>query len=697
MRILSVDDVSENLYLMEFLLRGYGHEVVSVHNGVEALQKLEEQSFDLIISDILMPQMDGFQLCHEVKKSDKLKKIPFVFYTATYTDKKDEELALSLGASRFIIKPIEPDKFAQIISSVIKEHREGTLPVFQPELDEEIYLKAYNQSLIHKIEDKLQQIGVANKKLQEALEARDKEIAERKLVEDALRLSEAKYRRLYDSMMDAVVTYDMSSRITECNEVYLHMLGYEAEEILRLTNRDITPEKWLPFEAGIVSDQVLPKGFSDIYEKEYMRKDGSLFPVELRVFLLKDDEGKPFGMWAIVRDITERKRAEEERNRFELHLAQVQRIEAIGVLAGGIAHDFNNILSAIIGYAELCKVEMKKEGTAPTYVDQVIKASLRARELVQQILTFGRQTTQEMKPVMLSFIMKEALSLLNATLPSSIEIRQNINESGLVMSDPTQIHQIIMNLCTNAAQAMSKDGGTIEVLLDKVRIDDDPKSRDLDLSPGPYLRVTISDTGHGMSPDVRKRIFEPYFTTKEPGHGTGLGLSVVHGIVRNHGGNITCDSTPGKGTTFMVYLPEFEPEGAERECLVDNHPPTGTERILFIDDEQVLVDLAKRMMEGLGYSLVAKTSSIEALELFRQDPDGFDLVVTDMTMPGLMGDQLAEKLLEIRKDIPIILYTGYSEHISDEKAKKIGIKKYIIKPLEIRELACSVRDVLDRK
>jgi PAS domain S-box-containing protein len=697
MRILSVDDKTENLYLMESMLRGHGYEVVSAHNGTEALQKLEEQPVDLIISDILMPHMDGFQLCREVKKNDRLKKIPFVFYTATYTDKKDEVLALSLGASRFIIKPAEPDRFLEIISSVIQEQEEKGLPTPESDLDEKIYLKAYNQSLIHKLEDKLDQLGIANRKLQEALEEKDKEIAERILAEKALTLSEIKYRRLYDSMMDAVVAYDLDGRITECNQVYLDMLGYTYDEITRMTNQDLTPEKWLPIEDDIFRTQVLARGFSETYETEYRRKDGSIFPVEMRVFLLRDDGGKPYGMWGIVRDITKRRQAEEERNRLELHLARIQKIEAIGVLAGGIAHDFNNILSAIIGYAELIKVEMKKEEPVSAYVDQVLKAGARAKELVQQILTFSRQTKQKMKPVKLSLILKEALSLLKATLPSSIEIREDIRDSALVMSDPTQVHQIIMNLCTNAAYAMRDSGGTLEVSLQRMRIGDDPEYRELDIPPGFYSRMTITDTGHGMSPDVMKRIFEPYFTTKEPGHGTGLGLSVVYGIVRNHGGAVTCESTPGKGTTFMVYLPEFVSEGDALEGPGDDHAPTGSERILLVDDEQVLADLAVNVLKNLRYAVTARTSSREALELFSRDPSAFDLVITDMTMPGMMGDELAQKLLEIRRDVPIILYTGYNEHISPERAKEIGIKKYIAKPVERNELACAVREVLDRK
>lgn len=696
MRILSVDDKTENLYLMESMLRGYGYEPVSAHNGIEALQKLAEQPFDLIISDILMPGMDGFQLCYEVKKNEDLKTIPFIFYTATYTEKKDEELAFSLGASRFIIKPVEPEEFKKILASVLCEYVEGELPVPQPELEEEVYLKAYNESLIHKLEDKLEQIEIANRKLKEALEDKDKEIAERKRMEDALRISESKYRHLYDSMMDAVVSYDLEGKVKECNHVFLKMLGYENEDIIGLSNKDLIPEKWLALEADIVKNQILPNGYSDIYEKEYRMKDGTVFPVEVRTFLLRDDEGNPFGMWSIVRDIRDRKQEDEERKRFEAKLVQIQKIEAIGALAGGIAHDFNNILSAIIGYADLAKLQMTKGGMAPTYINQILNAGTRAKELVKQILTFSRQSKQEMKPVMLSSIIEEALTLLKATLPSSIEIRRDLRESGLVMSEPGQIHQILMNICTNAAHAMSNTGGIIDIGLRKMKVDEEYETHGTELRPGPYLMLTVSDNGQGMAPEIMARIFEPYFTTKEIGHGTGLGLAIVYGIVRNHGGAITCASNLGKGTTFTIYLPELQPESFPIENHEEELLPSGTEKILFIDDEPVLAELAKKMLESLGYQMVVKTSSTEALEIFRKDPAGFDLVITDMTMPEMTGDRLAEKFLDIRHDILIILCTGYSEHISDDKAREIGIKEFIMKPLAMKELACTVRKVLDK-
>jgi len=797
-----------------------------------------------------------------------------------------------------------------------------------------------------------------------------RDITKRKQAEEAVRASEARYRRLYDSMMDAFVSVSMDGTILECNDAYLSMLGYTPDEITRLTYKDITPEKWLTFEAKIVEKEVLVRGYSDIYQKEYTKKDGTVFPVELRSYLLRDEEGKPAGMWAIVRDITDRKRSEyalkeserhladiieflpdatlvidkqgnvtawnkameamtgvaahdmigkgdyeysvffygerrpilidlvlmpkeeverkyyhikrrgdlligetdvpvvrgekrflsgwahpiydvsgqiigaiesirditdrrraeealeesegryrllaenasdiiftmdkdlrftyispsverirgftadealtqtiaevltppsleeamkvfreelekekagpaefwrkrtleleeicrdgstiwtettftplrdedktlsgflgitrditerkrsvEEKKRLEAQLAQAQKMESIGTLAGGIAHDFNNILAAIIGYSELALDDLASPEKARFEIGEVVKAGDRARNLVSQILTFSRKTETVYSPLALRTIVKESLKMLRSVIPTTIEIRQDLADTGLVMSDPTQVNQILMNLCTNAVHAMEESGGVLELKLKRVRLDKDAAVA-LDILPGPYLRLTVSDTGHGMPQEVIDKIFEPYFTTKEIGRGTGLGLSVVHGIVKSHGGAITCSSTPGKGTAFEVYLPEVESVGKGVERMEKEPYQKGTERILFVDDEPALVSLAEKMLGKMGYEVSPKTDSREALATFRDNPHLYDLVITDMTMPGMPGDMLARKLLEIRSDIPVILCTGYSERTSEEKARQMGVRAFVLKPFEMRDLARTIRTVLDAK
>jgi CheY-like chemotaxis protein len=325
----------------------------------------------------------------------------------------------------------------------------------------------------------------------------------------------------------------------------------------------------------------------------------------------------------------------------------------------------------------------------------VLKAGRRARDLVRQILAFSRQSDQELKPLEISPIIKETLKLLRASLPSTINIKQHMGANlGTVMTDPTQVNQILMNLCTNAAHAMEKNGGTLEVNLEKVGNGTDVGVRFPGLSPGPYVKLTVSDNGHGMAPEVKERIFDPYFTTKEKGEGTGLGLAMVHGIVKSHGGTITVYSEPEMGATFHIYLPIKETE-TDQATGSEETIPTGSERILFVDDEQPIVDIAKQMVEQLGYSMVTRTSSLEALELFRAKPDEFDLVITDMTMPNMTGEELANELMFIRPDIPIILCTGFSRSVTEKKAKAMGIQAFILKPILRQELAETIRRVLD--
>ena len=398
---------------------------------------------------------------------------------------------------------------------------------------------------------------------------------------------------------------------------------------------------------------------------------------------------------AIMRDITGRKRAEEDKNRLEDQLQRAQKIEAIGTLAGGIAHDFNNILVVILANCDLAETKLAEDSEAIDNLNQVRNAGNRARMLIKQILAFGRMGEQEMIALSLTPLIKEALKFIRSTLPTSIEIRDYIEaDPGIIEADTTQIHQIVMNLCTNAGHALREEGGTLHVRLTRVEVDRQTALQHHELHDGPHVRLTVTDTGCGMDSETLEHIFDPYFTTKDVGEGTGLGLSVVHGIVNTHGGAITVESEPGKGTTFHVYFPVIEKEEKIQE--EDEGPlPTGNERILFVDDEQMILDMAEEMLRELGYDVVTKKSSVEALELFRADPDRFDLVITDMTMPKMTGDQLSRELMKVRPDIPIILCTGFNPKISEEKAKEIGIKAFAMKPLVGRDMANIVRKVLD--
>jgi signal transduction histidine kinase/ActR/RegA family two-component response regulator len=383
--------------------------------------------------------------------------------------------------------------------------------------------------------------------------------------------------------------------------------------------------------------------------------------------------------------------------KYERQLQQVLKIQAIGTLAGGIAHDFNNILFPIVGYTELTMDEVPEDSVAHNNLEEILKAAHRAKDLVQQILTFSRQSGQERKPVKVQSIITEALKLLRASIPASIDIIHKIDDDCQpVMGDATQIHQVIMNLCTNAYHAMQDKGGTLKVNLSEVDVDYEETIEKIGMQPGKHLQLLVTDEGCGMDAAVLERIFEPYYTTKEQGKGTGLGLSVIHGIAKNHRGDITVASTPGKGTTFKVYLPIIEDGDTAAEFEPSNGAAKGNERILLIDDEEQIVSMEQQMLENLGYEVTARTDSTEALKEFSEKPQNFDLVITDMTMPHMTGDALAQKLLNIKPDIPVILCTGFNEDITEEKALAMGIQKFVMKPVIKNDLASTIRTVLDQ-
>jgi len=393
-------------------------------------------------------------------------------------------------------------------------------------------------------------------------------------------------------------------------------------------------------------------------------------------------------------NVLERKRSEEEKKRLEKQIRQSQKMEAIGTLAGGIAHDFNNILGIILGYTELSLDDLPENSITQENMQQIFKACNRAKDLVRQILSFCHQNEQERKPLNLSIIIKEAIKLLRPSLPATIEIKQNIKgENFIIMADATQMHQILMNLCTNAFHAMREKGGILEINLENIEFDSMSSKLYEGLKPGNYVTLSVSDTGHGMDRALIEKIFDPYFTTKKTGEGTGMGLSVVHGIVKSHGGEITVYSEPGKGTVFHVYLPMIDSYDREER---ENHSPVtgGKERVLFVDDEKNLVDLAETMLLRLGYKVTPRTNSSEALRVFLQEPDNFDIIITDQTMPSMTGVELAEKIMNVRPDIPVIICTGFSETINAEKARSIGIRELLMKPFTIKDIAQAMRKAL---
>jgi signal transduction histidine kinase len=393
-------------------------------------------------------------------------------------------------------------------------------------------------------------------------------------------------------------------------------------------------------------------------------------------------------------DITQRKRAEQERQRLESQLHQSQKMESIGTLAGGIAHDFNNILFPVMGFTEMLLEDTPEDDPIRDSLEQIYNGTLRAKDLVQQILTFARQKDGEFKLMQMQPMVKEAIKLIRSTIPTTIGIQQNIQtDCRPIKADPTQIHQIVMNLATNAYHAMEEKGGKLTILLNEMEFTEDDLVS-LDISSGVYACLTIQDTGRGMNKALTQKIFDPFFTTKGKDKGTGMGLSVVHGIVKNMSGAIRVYSEPGKGTQFNIYLPVVQTRSEQQLTDITEPIQTGTEHILLVDDEVTIVEMEQAMLERLGYKVTTRSSSIDALEAFRANPDKFDLIITDMAMPNMAGDKLSVEINQIRPDIPILLCTGFSEIISEEKAKSLGINGFLLKPVISRDLSQKIRDVL---
>ncbi|MFZ1983087.1 MAG: PAS domain S-box protein [Desulfatitalea sp.] len=522
-----------------------------------------------------------------------------------------------------------------------------------------------------------------------ALEGFMTDVTETKTADEKIRVSELKYQALFEESKDTVFVSTPEGRYLDINPAGVELLGYASkEEMLALDiPRDVYAR---PEDRRNLIRHLEQSVFVKDYEVRLKKKDGTIRSVLITATAMLNSNKQMSALRGVIRDITGRKFLEEQ-------LRQSQKMEAIGALAGGIAHDFNNLLTPIIGYADIIQSNLPPDSPLHDSLQQVTRAATRAKELVQQILTFSRQSERERRPVQIHLIIKEALHLLRASIPRSIEIRHDVRPCGYVLADPAQMHQVIMNLCTNAYHAMRETGGLLGVTVKEIQIDPDTYAAKIDLPPGTYVLLEVSDTGTGMDETTQARIFEPYFTTKKEGEGTGLGLSVVHGIVKYHEGHINVYSEPGKGTTFNVYLPRAVADDTSAADRRSPHTPGGTERLLIVDDDKSIIDLQKQMFTSLGYEVTALAGSTEALLLFERRPDGFDLVITDMTMPNMNGAMLAKRLLEIRKDIPIILCTGFSDLINEAQAKSIGIRHYVMKPIIKREIARTVRFLLDQK
>ncbi|MGB3222449.1 MAG: ATP-binding protein [Desulforhopalus sp.] len=502
------------------------------------------------------------------------------------------------------------------------------------------------------------------------------ELSDKKAVLDALFESEAQKKAIFDGFSGILILFDHEQKAQWINRAiyrdYPDAIGKTCHEIFCSKNSRCST---CAFHTSLRSGQIE----SSTQRTGFFGKDGDEVVFDITASPVKDQSDQISGVIVIAQNVTEQYRLERQ-------LRHTQKMEAIGTLAGGVAHDFNNVLTPIMGYTEIIRLKLKKDGFEDLlvfdYLEEILKASKRAKSLVEQVLTFSRSIEKKAVLQFMHPIVKEVMRLMRVTLPSTIVIKEEVNEHcGRVLIDPVQIHQVLINLCTNAAHAMTGRHGVLTVKLDKVPGEKDDRE---------WLELTVSDSGDGIEAKLLDRIFEPYFSTKEKTSGTGMGLAMVHGIVSRQGGNIKVESTVGKGSVFRVYLPVAQKEGLIEQVLSLGELQSGSGRILLVDDEEQVVQVTGEILQSLGYNIVGRTSSEEALKLFSSAPHDFDMVITDLTMPGLTGLELSERLKKMRPDIPIILFTGYSDQISKDAAMEAGIKEYCMKPISMRELSTVV-------
>ena len=527
------------------------------------------------------------------------------------------------------------------------------------------------------------------------------DITSRREAQRALQITERMFHDFFARSPIGIALYDQHQKLRDVNQSCLGMFGFsERTQFAKLNlfdRAEVTDEDRKTLLKG---GTVRYEGIVDFEEARLQARlqSGRTGKCHFDIIMTNlglDQSFSPKGYLVQVQDITERRKAESALRQSEQHLRQAQKMEAIGTLAGGIAHDFNNLLTPIIGYTEMALLGVATTDPIRAQLDEVLKASNRARDLVKQILTFSRQSHEELKPMRLIPIINEVLGLLKVKLPPAIELRADL-QSGrdIVRADPTQMHSVLMNLCTNAHHAMRESGGTLEVRMREIRVDSRSRGALARLKHGLYIDLSVHDTGHGMDRQTMDRIFEPFFTTKRSGEGTGMGLAVVHGIIINMQGTITVESEVGKGSAFHLYLP-LQEHATEQKAVEVNPLPHGTEDILVVDDEPDIITMVNQMLTQLGYQPTLCDRASTALELFREDPERFRLLLTDQIMPGLTGLELTRELRRIRPDLPVILCTGYSKTVSEEDIADAGVREMLMKPIVLRQLAEAIRNAID--
>ncbi|MDD5759609.1 MAG: response regulator [Desulfobulbaceae bacterium] len=686
-KILVVDNSPVILRLMENFLSREGHYVLCAVDGLEALEILQKFRPDVIFVDLVMPKIPGEKLCRVIKTMPELAKAYVIVLSAVAVE---QELDFaSFGAHACIakgpFKEVEKHILALFASldrgeaDQVSKDVIGTENVFKRIVTEELLSvkKHFDATLVHMHEGFLEltpagQIVSLNPAAARLLGETEEKVLSRHLCE-------------FFDVTHVGLLKDC------CAQLDGRPVSLGEEQPFMLNGRYILMTLFCLAEYEQNSIIVI---FQDIDDRKRAEQELKSHRDHLEYLVEQRTSEIISQHQSLVKEVQRRQKIEVEKQKLEASLRQTHKMEALGTLAAGIAHDFNNILTAVIGFTELCQLEVHDRQPLYDNLEQVKKAGRRARDLIKNILTFSRKKEQEFHPTHVQIALREVLKLLKASVQSNIHIREDIDvECGPILADTTQLHQIILNLCTNAFYAMRGKGGVLTVRLEEVerpRLGSEGDSVPL----VKFVKLTITDTGVGIEPALLEKIFDPYFSTKEPGEGTGMGLAVVHGIVSSHGGQITVERVPGEGSSFAVFFPEL-PSGEGQKNLVEHRLMKGSESILVVDDDAAILDATTQILQALGYQVHAVGNSKEALQVFEACNGEFDLVITDQEMPGINGTELAAQLIVLRPDVSIILCTGYGQYLSEEQIQAFGIKHLLLKPFYFPELASAVRKVLD--
>jgi two-component system, cell cycle sensor histidine kinase and response regulator CckA len=673
-RVLIVEDNADNRNLLEAILSGAGHEVLLAENGAEALALARATPPDLVVSDILMPVMDGFALCREWRADQTLSSIPFMFYTATYTEPKDEAFALALGADRFVLKPQMPSSLVRVIAELLESRRAGgegevesPHPPAAPAVASELnFVREHRDAVIRKLEDKMHELEAANATLR-------REVAERSRAERAARAAERRFHSIFDNAIEGIFLVTLDGRFVAANPALARMLGYAAPEEL-LADGVEASHRW---EAGgwdALLAEVRTAGEARGFECGVVRRGEERVCLSISARLVRDG-GEAMLIEGVAEDVSERRRLERE-------LLQAQKMEAVGRLAGGIAHDFNNLLQAMLSQVEAAGVRGSRGGAAAFPTEGLVELIRRGAALTRQLLLFSRREASSFRTLDLNDIVRDSTSLLQRLMRADIAFETALCDEELpVLADRGQVEQVLMNLAINAGDAMAS-GGRLAISTRR--------------EPDGSALLTVEDSGCGMSEAVREHIFEPFFTTKPAGEGTGLGLSVVHGIVTRHGGTIRVETAEGRGSSFSVTFPALRGEAqaagvAGQGASVSGEPAPGT-RVLVVEDEPGAREVLAEILASLGYEAVAVGSGTRARELPEEPP--FALLLTDLALPDVPGIELSRELARRWPGLRVVLMSGFVEDETVRRLLASGAAHFLQKPFDIESLASVLRAAL---